>query len=198
MDKIKKLELVIFDMDGLLIDSEKISIRAWKNVIRKYKININEEEFIKNVVDSNIIYFKNSLIKLFKDNETYLSFIDDHNKEVFKIAEIEGIKVKIGANELIKYLLSNKIKIALASSSFRYKVNKYLNETKLYDKFNYIACGDDVDNVKPYPDIYNKICNYFEIDKNNIIILEDSKNGLLSAKNSGIEKRFYIPDIFYL
>ena len=112
MDKIKKLELVIFDMDGLLIDSEKISIRAWKNVIRKYKININEEEFIKNVVDSNIIYFKNSLIKLFKDNETYLSFIDDHNKEVFKIAEIEGIKVKIGANELIKYLLSNKIKIA--------------------------------------------------------------------------------------
>ena len=198
MDNIKKLELVIFDMDGLLIDSEKISIQAWKNVIKKYKININEEEFIKNIVGSNIIYFKYSLIKLFKDDKTYLSFIDDHNKETFKIAENEGIEVKTGANELIEYLLLNKIKIALASSSFRNKVNKYLNKINLYDKFDYIVCGEDVDNVKPYPDIYNKICNYFEIDKNNIVILEDSKNGLLSAKNSGIEKRFYIPDIFYL
>lgn len=198
MDNIKKLELVIFDMDGLLIDSEKISIQAWKNVIKKYKININEEEFIKNIVGSNIIYFKDSLGKLFKDDKTYSYFIDDHNKETFKIAENEGIEVKTGANELIEYLLLNKIKIALASSSFRNKVNKYLNKIKLYDKFDYIVCGEDVDNVKPYPDIYNKICNYFEIDKNNIIILEDSKNGLLSAKNSGIEKRFYIPDIFYL
>lgn len=198
MDNIKKLELVIFDMDGLLIDSEKISIQAWKNVIKKYKININEEEFIKNIVGSNIIYFKDSLVKLFKDDKTYSSFMDDHNKETFKIAENEGIEVKTGANELIEYLLLNKIKIALASSSFRNKVNKYLNKIKLYDKFDYIVCGEDVDNVKPYPDIYNKICNYFEIDKNNIIILEDSKNGLLSAKNSGIEKRFYIPDIFYL
>lgn len=198
MDKIKKLELVIFDMDGLLIDSEKISIQAWKNVIKKYKININEEEFIKNIVGSNIIYFKDSLMKLFKDNKTYSSFIEDHNKEVFKIVETEGIEVKKGANELIEYLLLNKIKIALASSSSRDKVNKYLNKTKLYDKFDYIVCANDVDNVKPYPDIYNKICDYFEIDKNNVIILEDSKNGLLSAKNSGIEKRFYIPDIFYL
>lgn len=198
MDNIKKLELVIFDMDGLLIDSEKISIQAWKNVIKKYKININEEEFIKNIVGSNIIYFKDSLVKLFKDDKTYSSFIDDHNKETFKIAENEGIEVKTGANELIECLLLNKIKIALASSSFRNKVNKYLNKIKLYDKFDYIVCGEDVDNVKPYPDIYNKICNYFEIDKDNIIILEDSKNGLLSAKNSGIEKRFYIPDIFYL
>ena len=198
MNKIEKLELVIFDMDGLLIDSERISIQAWKKVIRKYKINIDEEEFIKNIIGSNIIYFKDSLEKLFNDNETYLSFIDDHNKEVFKIAETEGIKVKTGANELIEYLLSNKIKIALASSSFRNKVNKYLNKIKLYDKFDYIVCGDDVDNIKPCPDIYDKICNYFETDKNNVIILEDSKNGLLSAKNSGIEKRFYIPDIFYL
>lgn len=198
MDNIKKLELVIFDMDGLLIDSEKISIQAWKNVIKKYKININEEEFIKNIVGSNIIYFKDSLVKLFKDDKTYSYFIDDHNNETFKIAENEGIEVKTGANELIEYLLLNKIKIALASSSFRNKVNKYLNKIKLYNKFDYIVCGEDVDNVKPYPDIYNKICNYFEIDKDNIIILEDSKNGLLSAKNSGIEKRFYIPDIFYL
>lgn len=147
---------------------------------------------------SNIIYFKDSLVKLFKDDKTYSSFIYDHNKETFKIAENEGIEVKTGANELIEYLLLNKIKIALASSSFRNKVNKYLNKIKLYDKFDYIVCGEDVDNVKPYPDIYNKICNYFATDKNNIIILEDSKNGLLSAKNSGIEKRFYIPDIFYL
>ena len=198
MNKIEKLELVIFDMDGLLIDSERISIQAWKKVIRKYKINIDEEEFIKNIIGSNIIYFKDSLEKLFNDNETYLSFIDDHNKEVFKIAETEGIKVKIGVNELIEYLLSNKIKIALASSSFKDKVKKYLNKIKLYDKFDYIVCGDDVDNIKPSPDIYDKICNYFEIDKNNVIILEDSKNGLLSAKNSGIENRFYIPDIFYL
>ncbi len=117
-------------------------------------------------------------------------------KEVFKIAETEGVEVKIGANEFIEYLLLNRTKITLSSLSFRDKVNKYLNKTKLYDKSDYIVCGNNVDNVKYIP-IY-KICDYFEIDKINVIILEDLKNGLLSTKNSSIEKRFYIHNVFYL
>ena len=100
--------------------------------------------------------------------------------------------------ELLDFLNENGIKKAIASSSIKRKVDLYLEKTNLKEKFDYIVSGNEVEKPKPYPDLYNNACNHFQADKNNVIILEDSKNGLLSAKNADIEKRFYIPDLLLL
>ena len=119
-------------------------------------------------------------------------------KEAANIVEKEGIIKKEGIEELLGYLENKGIKKAVASSSFRPKVNKFLTITGLIDKFDYIVAGDEVKDSKPAPDLYLNVIEKFGIDNQNIIILEDSKNGLTAAKRAGLEKRIYIPDIVIL
>ncbi|WP_232473343.1 HAD family phosphatase [Brachyspira sp. SAP_772] len=199
---VNKIELIIFDMDGLVIDSESVSINAWKRVFKNNNIifdkDSNENDFFKNIIGSNAVYSSKYVEKIFK-YKTYTDIIKEQRNEIDNIIKSDGLNVKKGAYEILDYLSSLNIKKAIASSSIRSRVNRFLNMLNIYDKFDYVLSGDEVINPKPAPDLYNKVCEYFDVeDRNNVIILEDSKNGLIAAKSAGIEKRFYIPDMFHL
>ncbi len=195
-----KLDLVIFDMDGLLLDTEIISLAAWKKSFKNYNVNIDVEKlFFSKILGSNENAIKNTIMEISNNNEKlFYDIIKSQIEESFNIVKEDGINIKKGAEELINFLIDNNIKKAIASSSIRKKVDLYLEKTNLKNKFDYIVCGDEVEFPKPNPDLYNNVCSYFNADKNNVIILEDSKNGLLSAKNANIEKRFYVPDLLLL
>lgn len=190
-------------MDGLIIDSESVSINAWKKVFKNNNVIFNndadENDFFKNIIGSNVVYSSKYVEKIFK-HKTYTNIIQEQRNEIDNIIKSNGLNTKKGAYEILDYLSSNlNIKKAIASSSVSSRVKKFLNIVNIYDKFDYILSGDEVRKPKPAPDLYNKVCEYFNIiDRNNVIIIEDSKNGLIAAKEAGIEKRFYIPDIFKL
>lgn len=195
----ERIELVIFDMDGLMVDTESICIKAWNRVFDRYNLKV-DKDFYYDIIGSSAKVLEEKMSKrgLLGEGIEFDIILNEQRKEAADIVDTEGIERKEGVLELIDYLEKNNIKKAVASSSFRTKVDKFLKLASLDGKFDYIIAGDEVLNSKPAPDLYINVCEHFGIEKDKIIILEDSKNGLTAAKNADIAKRIYIPDIVIL
>ena len=103
--------------------------------------------------------------------------------------------VKKGLYNLLNYLKENSCKMAVASSSPRWEVEKHLKDANIYEYFIWIVCGDMVQNSKPDPEIYLKACELLKANQSECYALEDSKNGLLSAYRAGC-KPIMVPDLW--
>lgn len=194
-----KIKLVIFDMDGLMVDTESICIKAWDRVFNRYNIKVTKDFYFEIIGSSaKVLEEKIKEKNILKDNLIFEDILNAQRQEAANIVETEGIEKKKGIDELLEYLEKKGIKKAVASSSFRKKVDNFLDKVELKNKFDYIIAGDEVKNSKPAPDLYLDVIKKFGISNKNIMILEDSKNGLTAAKNAGIIKRVYIPDIVIL
>lgn len=194
-----KIKLVIFDMDGLMVDTESICIKAWDRVFNRYNIKVTKDFYFEIIGSSaKVLEEKIKEKNILKDNLIFEDILNVQRQEAASIVETEGIEKKKGIDELLEYLEKKGIKKAVASSSFRKKVDNFLDKVELKNKFDYIIAGDEVKNSKPAPDLYLDVIKKFGISNKNIMILEDSKNGLTAAKNAGIIKRVYIPDIVIL
>ena len=96
---------------------------------------------------------------------------------------------------MLDYLKQNNCKMAVASSSPKWEVEKHLKDAKIYDYFVGIVCGDMIQKSKPDPEIYLKACELLEVNPTECYALEDSKNGLLSAHRAGC-KPIMVPDLW--
>ena len=95
---------------------------------------------------------------------------------------------------MLNYLKKEKILMAVATSTDRDRAQQRLDDVKISDYFDYMICGNDLSESKPSPQIYLKVLEHFNIDKEDALVFEDSRNGLLSAYNSGI-RCVVVPDI---
>ena len=92
-----------------------------------------------------------------------------------------------GFIQMLESIKSQKILVGLASNAIRENVRMILNELKIYNEFESIICGDEVENGKPNPEMFNKTAKIFKLDKKDCLIFEDSIEGLQGAVNSGID-----------
>lgn len=190
----KKSKFIVFDMDGLMFDTERVFVSAWDyagekmgigkagymvgktlgmNAAATYKVW--EEEFGER-------YDYEELRKLTKE------FLQDYYAT-------HKVPVKKGLYVLLEYLGQAGYKMAVASSSPRWEVEKYLKEAEIEDYFEGVVCGDMVENSKPDPEIYRKACELLGCGPNDCLALEDSRNGLLSAYRAGC-KPIMVPDLW--
>ncbi|WHH57152.1 HAD family phosphatase [Petroclostridium sp. X23] len=183
---------VIFDMDGLMFDTEKIYSRAWAYAGEKigYKI---DDEFLNPLRGANrkmcVEYFRERLGSSF-DYE-YARRI--RSEYVQKYLEKEGIPCKPGLYELMNFLKEKNFKIALATSTFKKEAERYLHMADVYKYFDVLVYGDMVARGKPHPDIYLKASEYINESPGNCFVLEDSCNGVLSAASAGC-RVIMVPD----
>ncbi len=189
----KDLKLVIFDMDGLLFDTERPSYLAMKQALEMLGLAFPMAIYKRMIGASD--HKCDEIIKEVYGEEVSLQRItSDYLKAFKKILENEGLTIKPGANELLDYIERRGLKKCIASSSSRETIQQYLAMTGLTNRFDFYISGDEVQRGKPYPDIFLEACNRAQESPGSSIVLEDSLNGLRAAVGANINC-IIVPDL---
>lgn len=187
------IKTVIFDMDGVLIDTETICARAWQK-----SAELNQIQDIKTAIVSciglNETDTKAYFMSKYGETMPYQQFKEDSSRIFYEIADREGVAVKTGVYELMHYLKQQGFRIGLASSSREYSVRLHMGKAKLTDNFEILMTGDKVVHSKPDPEIYLKACEAIGAEPEETIAIEDSFNGIRSAYRAGM-KVIMVPDM---
>ena len=176
---------VIFDMDGVIFDTERIWRDAFIKYNKIYNISLSEE-YRKSICGKAEVLIRKELrgMNLNIDIDSYREDIRSYvNSEIKK----GNYNIKDGFLDLIQYLKNKKYKIALATSSNRERTNMLFENKNLdINMFDYILCGDEVINGKPNPEIFLKACNHLGVDKKECYVIEDSINGIMASIDGGL------------
>lgn len=194
-----KLKLAIFDVDGLILDSEAFYANAWAdafNMFSKKEYQVPKEKMIEwfynNLSGKKIGNQLDFLQETYPNND--INLIYEEYRKLFKVRQkTEKIDVLPGFFELIKYLKENNVILAISTTSRLESIqNEFKNANIDIGDFKIIVSGDMVQNYKPHPEPYSKVCDLLNINPNEAISFEDSTSGVLSSINAGI-KCFLIP-----
>ena len=190
------LKLVIFDMDGLMFDTEALMYRAYLEVTAENGYQGSKEQFI-----SLIGLNSASVCKKYREfygpevNAEALYRMGGERK--IQLLKREGIPVKKGLMELLSVIESLGIKKAVASSSDEEMIMDNLADAGLTDRFDYILSAKGLKRGKPFPDIFLLVCEALHVVPEEALVLEDSANGVQAAVAGGIPV-IQIPDLVEL
>ena len=175
----------VFDMDGLMFDSEKLVFENWKKMLTElgYEYNI---EIFKNTIGLRTDETKRYYNSLYTEGFDYDALKIRSRKMFFDRIEREGVPIKKGLYELLDFLKQNNIKMAVATSTSRQSCERMLKKSGVYPCFDEIICGDDVTQGKPHPEVFLKASERLGVNPENCIALEDSINGIKSAFSAGM------------
>lgn len=182
-----KYDLIIFDMDGLMFDTEIFYYKSWKVFEDKYnfRFDMATRNRIAGMNEDNI---RDEFAKIFGDYYKAKSLRDEIN--AYRREGLKNYKDSIkkeGLVELLDFLKANGIRACIASSSDKEKILYLIDKENIEDYFDFVVSGGDFINSKPDPEIFEKTAEIAKVDKNRALILEDSHNGYLAAKASGID-----------
>ena len=190
-----EIKAILFDMDGLMVDTESLSTEAFINSAKAQGYNMTKEETLKvlgftkaNIYQFWIDYFQGT-------NVDGKKLVDDHYEYIENVLYTVGPEKMPYVEELLKYLRENNYKIAVASSSDTADIKNNLEKTKLEKYIDEIASGAEVENGKPAPDVFLLAAKRLGVDAKDCLILEDSKAGIKAGKASGATV-FMVPDMF--
>jgi putative hydrolase of the HAD superfamily len=178
------VKAVIMDFDGLIVDTESIwySIFVeWFKQNKNYSLSL--EEFVLCVGSSN-----NDLFDELKKRHGIIVDKEKFSKDVQEIhaAQSADLPARDGVPEFIAAVKGEGLKLALATSSSRPKPEYHLTRLQLIDKFDVLITADDVERIKPYPDLYLKAAKSLGVEPEEAVAVEDSYNGLVAGTRAGM------------
>ena len=189
------IKAVIFDMDGLMIDSERVTFEGYQHVLAKENLTMSEEKY-KTLLGKPV----KAVHDLFKEDYgpqyDVEQIIKDVHAYIAKRFETEGVPLKPGLVELLKYLKENNYKTIIATSSHRNRVDLIVKQAQIDQYFDDSICGDEVTKGKPNPEVFLKACQKLQVSPEDALVLEDSESGINAAYNAEI-KVIGIPDMKY-
>lgn len=190
------IKAIIFDMDGLMFDTETLSIQMWLKAakMQNYDLPIDITYMLLGYNGKQIY---NTFLEYFKDNNNVdvdrlvNDYYQNYNNYLLKY----GPKKKFYIEEILNYLHRRNITLAIASSSEKEIIINNINKTNLTLYFTEIISGFEVKLSKPNPDIFLLLANRLKVKPSECLVLEDSKNGILAAKAAGMQT-IMVPDLY--
>lgn len=188
-----KIKGVISDMDGVILDTEKLYVRFWCDAANFYGYPMERRHALS--IRSMARPFAIEKLKgYFGEDFDYYAVHDKRIELMDKYIEENGIEAKKGAKALLSYLKDNGYRVALATATGIERTEKYLKQQGLYEFFDEIVCASMVEHGKPEPDIYIYAAEKIGLKPQECIALEDSQNGIKSASSAGC-KTVMVPDL---
>ena len=181
---INNIKSIIFDMDGVIFDTELVYLEIWSKVFEKYGYKLQKEVYAE-VLGTG----RENVKKVFLNNygnELPIDKMYREKDEDLEKAVDKGIPLKQGAYEILSYLKNNNYKIALATSASKERALKQLRYADIEKFFDVIVSRDDVKETKPNPDIFLKAAKKLNVNPNECIVIEDSSAGIKAAFNAGM------------
>jgi HAD superfamily hydrolase (TIGR01509 family) len=180
------IKALIFDFDGLVMDTESPAVDGWKMIYAEYGQEFPLLPFIRAVIGISDTKF---------DTAGYLADKTGKNLDLDALRRRQlAYRLKVqsklpalpGVNDYIKSAHRLGLRLAMASSSGRERLEGYLRQLGLLDDFDPIICREDVQRIKPAPDLFLKAQQMLKLRSDELLIFEDSQNGILAANRAGI------------
>ena len=189
----KNFEAVIFDMDGLLLDSERIALNAFSETCLYFEFEPDVELF-KRCIGTNAEMGEQVLLEGLPEAVDHKAFGNVWSQKYTERTTDKPVPLKTGAAELIAHIKELGIPIAVATSTRTQRAKQKLGDAGILDAFTLIVGGDQVEKSKPHPDIYLTAAEKLGADPGNCLALEDSENGVKSAFAAGMTV-VQVPDL---
>lgn len=186
---------VIFDMDGLMIDSERVTYNEYVKKLAQLGHHDFTEELYRNCLGKN----KQGICQVFIDHYGQDFPMDEVWDDVHVWIDEslrQYVPKKKGLVELLEYLKANNYKTIVATSSGRARVDEILKNADLTKYFDDTICGDEVTHGKPHPEIFLTACQKLDVKPEEALVLEDSEAGILAAYDGRIDV-ICVPDMKY-
>ncbi|WOO41262.1 HAD family phosphatase [Rubellicoccus peritrichatus] len=187
------IQAVIFDMDGLLLDTERLFMAAYQQAANELGLDFPEELY-----QSMIGHRADSSQQILRDGiavgEHADEIIDAARRYYYTAIETKGIPLRPGVEETIEYCEREGLPMAVATSTHKALALIKLKHVGLLDRFTAVVSGDEVEHGKPAPDIYLAAGKLLDIDITRCVVLEDSPPGLKAARAAGA-LAIFIPDL---
>lgn len=189
----RRIEAVIFDMDGLMFDTERLSARCWKTAGEEAGLAIGEE-FLKGIRGSSAAAASERFYQFFGEGTDFWELRKRRIQLMDQEIREKGVPLKRGLKRILSYLKENGYKIALGTSTESGKALAYLEEAGVKPYFDAFSCGEMSGKGKPDPDIFLLAAQKLGLEPSQCVVLEDSFNGIRAAKAGGFIP-VMIPDI---
>lgn len=186
-------KLIIFDMDGLMFDTEQVNYRAFTEVVKEEGYTPTFEQYT-GFLGMNAQDIQRKYYIYYGENIDAPGIYKKVGQRAKQIIREEGIPEKAGLRELLHTVKERNLFTAVASGSDTEIIKEYLEKTGLAKDFDMILSSKDVKRGKPFPDVFLEICQKFNVKTEETLVLEDSANGVQAALAGNIPV-INIPDM---